>query len=211
MIRKTLAIAAAVCMPLGVVGLTGGSAFAGGSPSVATDSIHCTTEVSTVDFSIPLTSAGATSGIETDTISGTVSGCTVTGSFAVTGTVTGTVSGSISTGKAASAKKPCCTLAGLTGTNKEKGTLTVTWTDSDGTPIPASVTSLKAVVGGLDPTNTYGAFTVQGKSKGSFLGTNKGGSDNIYSQTNDTVATLATESSISSLGLNGGTTGLTLG
>ncbi len=176
---------------------------------MANDSITCTTEADTVSFSIPLTAAGATSGTEMSTLSGSISGCTVSGPVTVTGTVTGSISGTISNGKAGSAKKPCCTTGSLLGTNKEKGTLTVTWSGGS-IAIPATSIALKTVTGGLDPTETYATLALAGKESGSFGGSDKGKTSSISAQTDDSVTTLAGLSSISSLTLNGGATGITL-
>jgi hypothetical protein len=211
MIRKLLVVAAAIAMPVSVIAITGGAAGAKTAPTgPGADSIHCTTESATVSFSIPLTLAGSTSGTQATTVSGTVSGCSVTGPTpeAVTG---GTISGTLTAKKAGSAKKPTATCTGLLGVTKESGTLTINWS---GVTIPASSTSVKSATGGTNNTDN-GTFAIAGKpvSGSSFEGSDKGKSSSLGAQTVDTVTQLTDAcegGGISSLAIEATSTGITL-
>jgi len=211
MFRKILVVAAAIAMPVSVVAVSGGIAGAAKAPSAATDTATCTGITATVNFSIPLTNAGVTSGTETTTLSGSYTGCSAAGSFAQT-ISTGSISGSF-TSKAGSAKHPAALCGGLVGSTKEKGTITTSWTGSS--PAAAdTVTTVKSITGGV--AGGHGTFSVVGKYKGSFGGADKGKSSTNTAQTVETVATLSSEcagAGISTLHIEGPASGhpLTLG
>src|ERR1700722_4101419 len=114
MIRKILVFAAAIAMPVSVVAVTGGIAGAAKGPSPATDTAQCTGISATVTFSMPLTNAGYTSGVDTTTVTGSLSGCTAAGSYGPVTISGASVSGSFA-GKAGSAKHPAGQCTGLLG------------------------------------------------------------------------------------------------
>ncbi len=196
MIRRIGLVAAAVVVPVALV-VTAGIAGASKGPSAATDTATCTGLQGTVNFSIPLTNSGVTSGTETSTVSGSLSGCTASGSYGVTlsgATFSGTISG-----KPASAKHPGATCAGLVGTNKEKGTLTTSWSSSP--PVAPTVLTVKTVTSGVDNDNN-GTFAVAGKYKGSFGGSDKGKSSTTSAETVETTSEILAQcagSGVSSL------------
>lgn len=205
MIRKLLVVAAAIAMPVSVVAVTGGTAGAAKGPSAATDTLTCSNISGTVSFSIPLTNAGnTTGGVETTTVAGTLSGCTASGTFPVTVT-SGSISGTFAS-KPGSSKHPSAQCTGLLGPSKNKGTLTTSWSSSPG--VPASTIGVKSVTGGTDGSNAQ--FSISGKFKGSFGGSDKGKTSSSVSDTVETLATLAGEcggSGISSLGLKNPSSG----
>jgi hypothetical protein len=188
MIRKMLVVAVAIAMPVSVIALTGATAGAKKGPSAATDTAVCNTITGTVTFSIPLTNAGnTTGGVETSTVNATVSGCTASGAFGVSG-LSGTISGTFA-GKAGSAKHPSAQCTGLLGTSKNKGTVTTNWSSTPAVP-PTTIT-VKTVTGGTDGPNAQ--FSLNGKFKGSFGGADKGKTSKSTSDTVETVAGLAGE------------------
>jgi hypothetical protein len=189
MIRKLLVIAAAVAMPVSVVAVTSGVAGAKVKPpTAATDTATCSGLSGTISFSEPLTNAGYPSGIETTTVSGTLSGCTASGGFAVSG-LSATLSGTFA-GKAGSAKHPSGVCTGLLGATKEKGSIAVGWTSSP--PVPNTTISLKSAAGGVG-TNGNASFSLTGSYKGSFGGADKGKSSSVEAYTTASVGTLAAE------------------
>jgi hypothetical protein len=219
MIRKMLVIAAAIAVPVSVVAATGGVAGAKGATGVAADTLHCTTEQTVATFSIPFSSTGVTSGQQMTTISGTISNCTVSGATPVAGTVTGTISGTLISGKPASAKHPAGVCSSLANgvTTKEKGPLTVTWSDSSDAAVNGmhSVTNVKNIVGGTITVGgtLYGAFTVNGKAAKTnlFQGTDKGKSSVASSMTDVAGTTLLAQclsSGLSSISLQAQPSGL---
>lgn len=191
MIRKMLVIAAAIVVPVSVVGVTGGVAGAAKATGVEADTLHCATEQTVASFSIPFTTTGVTVGQEMTSISGSFSDCTVSGATTVTGTVTGTISGTLISGKPASVKHPAGVCSSLAGgvTTKEKGILTVVWHDSSDAAVNGlvSTTKVKDIQGGTITVDSvlYGAFTVQGKAGKTnlFQGTDKGKSSVASSMT----------------------------
>jgi hypothetical protein len=201
MIRKMLVIAAAIAMPVSVVAVTGGVAGAKGkAPTAATDTAQCTGISATVTFSMPLTSAGYPSGTETTTVNGSLSGCTAAGAFGPVTISGGSVSGSFA-GKAGSAKHPAGTCGGLLGATKEKGALTVNWSSSPA--VPGTTISLKSATGGV-AADGNASFTVAGKYKGSFGGSDKGKASSITAETTQSTGTLGAEcggSGISSINI----------
>jgi hypothetical protein len=205
MIRKMFVMAAAIAIPISVVGATGGTAFAGKGPSAATDTATCHAIDGTVSFSIPLTNAGVTSGTEVTTVNAQLVGCSAAGAFPVTLT-SGSVSGSFS-GKPGSVKHPAATCGGLVGATKEKGTLSISWSSTPG--VPPTTLKLKTATGGV-ASDGHASFTVQGKYKGSFGGADKGKSSVTQAETTQTTAQLAAQcggSGISSIGLQGPVSG----
>jgi hypothetical protein len=199
MIRKTLVLVAAMAIPAALLVTTGGVAGAMVT-GVPADTLHCTTESATATFGIPITTKGVTSGQQTTHLTGTISGCTVSGATSVAGTVTGTFSGTLVTGKPGSAKHPAASCAGLApGTIKEKGTLTVVWSDTSDSAVNnmTSTTAVKGIAGStitVGP-NTYGLFAVKGKAgkPSLFQGIDKGKSSNVASQTDLTATALLTQ------------------
>lgn len=188
MFRKMLVIAAAIAMPVSLVAVSSGVAGAKKGPSAATDTATCTGLSGTISFSEPLTFAGYPSGTETTTVSGTLSGCTASGSYAVTG-LSATLSGSFA-GKPGSAKKPSGLCTGLLGTTKEKGTITVTWASSPG--IAATTIGLKSATGGT-ATDGNASFSLGGKYKGSFGGSDKGAGSSVSAETTQSTTALSAE------------------
>ena len=187
MIRKLLVVAAAIALPVSVVAVSGATAGAAKGPSAKTDTAVCTGLSGTVTFSMPLTNAGYTSGVEVGTLSGSLSGCTASGTFPVT--ISGaSVSGTFS-GKAGSAKHPSGQCTGLLGTTKQKGSVTTTWNSSPS--VPTTVLGVKTVTGAVSGSNA--SFTVNGSYKGSFGGSDKGKTSVTKAQTVETVSTLAAE------------------
>lgn len=219
MIRRMLVIAAAIAVAVGVIGATGGVAGAGAATGVEADTLHCATEQAVATFSIPFTAKGVTSGQETTTITGSLSDCTVSGPTPVSGTVTATISGTLVSGKPGSVKNPaavCATLAGGV-TTKEKGNLTVKWSDALDPAVNglSSITKVKDIQGGTITVGgtLYGAFTVQGKGGKTnlFQGTDKGKSSVTSSMTvtpGVTLLTQCTASGLSSIQLRAQPTGL---
>lgn len=202
MIRKLLVVAAAVAMPVSLVGISGMAGAAKG-PSAATDTAVCTGLTGTVSFSIPLTNHGSTSGTEVTTVSGHLTGCTASGSFAVNLPSSGSFPFSATlTGKPGSAKKPTATCGGLNGPTKQKGNLVTTWTGSTPAIAPTTI-GLKSTTGGVG-SDGHGTFTVQGKYKGSFGGSDKGATSSTAAETVDTITTIVGEcgtTGVSSLGI----------
>ena len=186
MLRKLFVVAAAIAMPLSVIGVTAGTAGASKGPSAATDTLVCSNITGTVSFSIPLTNAGnTTGGIETSTVSATVSGCTASGTFPESVT-SGSFNGTFA-GKAGSAKHPSAQFTGLLGVSKNKGAITASWS---ATPSVAPTTvSVKTVTGGTD--GSQASFQLNGKFKGSFGGADKGKTSSSRSDTVETVGALA--------------------
>ena len=221
MIRKMLVIAAAIAVPVSLVGATGGVAGAAAASGVQLDTLHCTTESTTATFAVPFSANGVTSGQQQmTTITGTISGCTVSGPTAVAGTVTGTVSGTLITGKPASTKHPagmCSSLAGGVVT-KEKGNLTVAWSGDPLVNGRTSVTKVKSISGGtitVPPVTgtVFGAFTVNGKALKTniFQGTYKGKSSVASSMTvtpGPSLLTTCISSGLSSIAFQAQPTGL---
>jgi len=113
--RKVLLSAAAIALPLTLIGVVGGgTAFAGGSPVNAPGTVHCTSITGSVSFKPPLQ---LTSGGTTVKAKGVMSGCTGSaGETGLTGKFKATIS---STGP----NHGCAGLAG--GTSSE--TFTVKW------------------------------------------------------------------------------------
>lgn len=189
MIRKMLVIAAAVAMPVSIIAVSGGIAGASNphAGSATTDTIICTKISGSVKFSPALNNKGYTSGVTTTTVSATLTGCTVKGTYAdkvTSGAVTGTI-------KSTKGKGGTC--AGVTAKSiTDAGTLTTKW---KATPaVPNSGLNIKSIAGGVK--NNHGTFTIPGTTKGtaagSFQGANKGASDKTVAQTTDTVTQLAT-------------------
>jgi len=199
MLRKLLVMTAAIAMPISVVAVSSGVAGAKG-PSPATDTAQCTGISATVTFSLPLTNAGYTSGVDTTTVSGSLSGCTAAGSYGPVTISGASVSGTFA-GKAGSVKHPTGACTGLLGATKEKGSITVSWSSSPG--VPATTISLKSATGGV-ANDGNASFSVAGKYKGSFGGADKGKSSSINAETTQSTGTLAAEcagSGISSINI----------
>jgi hypothetical protein len=189
MIRKTLVVAAAMAIPAVFLAATGGVAGAKAT-GVQLDTLHCTSESATATFGLPITTMGVTSGQQTTSLAGQIGGCTVIGPTPVAGTVSGVISGTLLTGKPGSVKHPAAQCTGLApGTIKEKGTLTVTWSDPSDAAVNGvtGTTAVKSISGSTVTVsgNVYGLFTVNGKASKSnlFQGTDKGKSSSVASQT----------------------------
>ena len=187
MFRKTLLIAAAVAMPLGIVAATGGIASAKGSPpvSVANDTITCTGIAVSAKFSPALTLDGGATSNEATTIKGTASGCTTAGPNPVT--VTGVkVSGTIND----PTSDHSCT--GLSGSTPESGTLTLAYKTSPKSTPTTSVVTVSGVSGGTGD-NGHATFSIGFSGvTGAFTGTDSGASSTSDAQTTDTTAQIIT-------------------
>jgi hypothetical protein len=192
MIRKMLVIAAAVAIPVGVIGATGGLATAAGSKTAGTDTAACKTITGTVTFSPKLTKAGYKSGHISTKITATLTGCTAAGATKETlksGAVSGTIVGATGT-----ASKPTGTCTGLAGNSVDTGTLDIKWTATPA--ISESALGIKSVSGGAvgSGSSAHGTFTIPGTTKGtasgSFLGSNKGASDKSIAETVESPTTI---------------------
>jgi hypothetical protein len=192
MIRKLLVVAAAIAMPVSAVAVTGGMASASGSHggSAATDTIVCTKITGKVVFSPKVDKTGYTNMAIKSTVTATLSGCTVKGTF-VDHVTSGSVTGSL-TGTKGTVAKPAGKCSGLIGSNADVGALSTKWAASPA--VPNSVLNVKSVSGG-----THGAFgtftipgTVKGTAAGSFEGTDHGAKDKSVAQTVATAASLIT-------------------
>jgi len=204
MIRKLLVVAAAVAIPVSVVAVTGVTAGAAKGPSPATDTAVCSGISGTVNFSTPLTTNGSTSATETTTVNATLTGCSATGGVPVSLTG-GTVTGSFA-GKPGSAKHPSATCGGLLGATKEKGTVSVTWNSTPA--VPGTTIALKSATGGVS--GTQASFSLSGKYKGSFGGSDKGKTSATQARTVESVGTLSGEcggAGISTIHLTGPASG----
>ena len=197
MIRKILVVAAAVAMPISAVAVTGGFAGAAGARTAATDTIVCKTITGTVGFSPKLTSAGHAKGKESISVTGTLGGCTVSGSTKITvtkGAISGTLVNPSTTG----------TCSSIVGNSADAGPLTVKWTASSTTP--NTVLNVKSVTGAT--VSGHGSFTIPGTTKGtasgSFGGTNAGASQKSVAETSLTASsnlTTCTHSGLSSFAI----------
>jgi hypothetical protein len=175
MLRKIFVVAAAIAIPVSVVAVTGTTAGAKG-PSAKTDTLVCTSISGTVNFSIPLTNAGnTTGGIETSTVSASVSGCTASGTFPVT-VSSGSISGTFAS-KAGSTKHPSAQCGALLGTTKNKGSVSTNWSSSPA--VAPTAISVKTVTGSVDGANAQ--FQLNGSFKGSFGGAGECGGSGIAS------------------------------
>jgi len=224
MIRKMLVVAAAIAMPVSFIAVSGNVAGAATLTAAEAASIHCTTEAVTVNLDPAISNTGVTSGpVSRDTLTGgSITGCTITGLAADTGTWHGTISGTLTGKKPPSVKHPGSTCAGLDGTTKDTGTITVSWSGGSGPAIPPSSITLKDVLGGTTGSPIHGKFTIQGKpgKTSSFQGTDKGADDNLTSETDEAVGNATTPGTIlygcgqvggvSSLGIEATSTGFTL-
>ena len=192
MIRKLLVVAAAIAMPVSIVAVSGGMAGASNPRTAASDSISCSKITGTLTFSPKLTAAGYKSGKISTKVSGTLTGCKVTGSTKITvtkGVVTGTL-----VGAAGTSTKPAGKCTGLSGNGVETGNLTTKWTANVSTP--NSVLGVKSDLGGTTGSGSTerGTFTIPGSTKGtasgSFLGANHGASDKSVAETTITPSAI---------------------
>ena len=206
---------AVVAVTLTAAGLAALAVPAGATGSVdATNyGVTCTGQTGSMGFSPPLSSAVVT-GTETITVSTNLTGCTAkvpTGGTAITiskGTVTGTLTAPLN------GQSGFSVLTGSAGSIAPTGSLSVAWTTATGSPTlssgPTVINVLSTGVGfsasGSNLFEGYVDLTIPGATKGTVSGSFSANS--VYSfdssQTEDTVGQLITQSSISSLALNGG-------
>ena len=206
---------AVVAVTLTAAGLAALAVPAGATGSVdATNyGVTCTGQTGSMGFSPPLSSAVVT-GTETITVSSNLTGCTAkvpTGGTAITiskGTVTGTLTAPLN------GQSGFSVLTGSAGSIAPTGSLSVAWSTATGSPTlssgPTVINVLSTGVGfsasGDNLFEGYVNLTIPGAVKGTVSGSFSANS--VYSfdssQTEDTVGQLITQSSISSLALNGG-------
>ena len=189
MFRKTLLIAAAIAMPLGIVAATGGIASAKAAPP--TDVTHytltCTGINAKASFNPPLTLDGGTASNEATTIKGTASGCTASGSPTVTiskVSISGTINSADST--------HACTALGTGEPIAESGTLKASYKTSPKSTPTSSELSVSSVTGDTGA-NGHAQFSIAfSGGTGAFQGTNGGATTSTNAQTTDPFSTLAT-------------------
>jgi hypothetical protein len=184
MFRKTLLIAAAVAMPLGIIAATGGIASAKApAVNVTNDTVTCTGIAAKASFNPPLTINGGASSNEATTIKGTASGCTTGGTnpVAVTGVK---VSGTIN-----SASTHTC--GGLTSPTSETGNLTSAFKTSPKSTPTKAVAAVQTVTGGVGG-NSHATFTIAFSGvTGAFQGSDNGASTTSDAQTTATISDIA--------------------
>jgi hypothetical protein len=188
MLRKVLIVAAAVAMPVSVVGATAGSASAGAPKVDATHyTVSCTGISAKASFSPALTNAGGPVSNEATKISGKASSCTVTPTAGGTPvTVTGaSIKGTIND---ATSSHTC---GGLAMATTETGSLTIKWKTSPKLTSSTSVvnpTSVSGAVGG----DGHATFSISfgTATSGPFQGTDNGTSSSTNAETTTTVTSI---------------------
>lgn len=207
MIRKTLLIAAAVAMPLGIIAAAGGTAFAGSvsDPTGLPATASCTLSGGTLTFKYGIGLGGAyvfptkNKGNQI-AVAGVNLSCT---SSAVSGTFTGVASGKIktaNTSETATAFYSCTALTGVTPGpgGSVSGSLKVKWAAPAGQKFAGgkkTTIAVTSILGGVNG-GGYGTFTIPGNPGtgsiiGSFPGSDGGASSTTTSQTSVTEGTLA--------------------
>ena len=188
MIRKMLVVAAAAAMPITAIAAT---TVVSGAAAAKVDATHytvdCTGIAATAKFSPALTNAGGALSLETTTIKGTASSCTVTPTVGGTPvTITGAKIGGTLTN--ASSDHKCAGLATPTSTT---GSLSVSWKSSPKLTAGTSVSSPNLVTGGTGA-NGHATFalTFNPTATGPFQGTDTGGSSTTDAQTVPTLGTI---------------------
>ncbi len=189
MIRKMLILAAALAIPVTVVGATAGTASAKGSPPVnATNyTAACTGIKATASFSPALTTNGGTASPETTKIKGSASSCTATptsGGTPVTITsakISGTITDASSTH----------TCSGLASPTTESGSLTIKWKTSPKLTSSTSVVNPTTVTGGIGA-DGHATFSIAfgPATSGPFQGTDNGTSSSTNAETTSTLSSI---------------------
>jgi hypothetical protein len=191
MIRKMLILAAAVAIPVSVVGATAGTASAKGTPPVnATNyTASCTGIKATASFSPALTTNGGTASNEATKIKGTATNCTATptsGGTPVTITnakISGTINDATSTH----------TCSGLASPTTETGSLKITWKTSPKLTSSVAVVNPTTVTGGIGA-DGHATFSLSfgPATSGPFQGTDNGTSSSTNAETTTTISSILT-------------------